>query len=243
LLLTNILIFYFLLFLALRALILKAQFETATDEASKQGILQELQSLLGESSAPDTGVQLAAAHIYLAAGLKKEALQCVHMGQTLEHMSLTLQLFVQLDRLDLAQNQCSLLRKTDEDSILTQLGGVYMALAKGSSVAGDAIHTLNQLSEQYGPSVFLLNLMACALMQQGKYSEAESKLEQSRQEFGSEDADTLVNLIVAYQYQSKSTDALVQQLKETYPDHFLAKGLEMVQGAFERESGKYQVAA
>ena len=228
--------------LALRALILKAQFESATDEASKESIIHELQSLLGESSA-DTGVQLAAAHIFLAAGLKKEALQCVHAGQTLEHISLALQLFLQLDRLDLAQNQLSLLRQADEDSIVTQLGGVYMALAKGSSVASDAVHTLNQLSEQYGPSVFLSNLMACALMQHGKYAEAESKLEQSRQEFGANDADTLCNLIVAYQYQSKPTEALVQQLKSMYPDHFLAKGLEMVQGAFERESLKYQVAA
>lgn len=234
--------FTWLQILALKALILKARYESATDEASKQGIIRELQSLLGESSA-DTGVQLAAAHVFLAAGLKKEALQCVHVGQTLEHLSLTLQLYLQLDRLDLAQNQLNLLRQADEDSVVAQLGGVYMALAKGSSVASDAVHTLNQLSEQYGPSVFLLNLMACALMQQGKYAEAESKLEQSRQEFGASDADTLCNLIVAYQYQSKPTQALVQQLKATYPDHFLAKGLEMVEGAFERESLKYQVAA
>jgi hypothetical protein len=69
-------------------------------------------------------------------------------------------------------------------------------------------------------------------------------LEQSRQEFGAgEVADTLCNLIVAYQYQSKPTEALVQQLKATYPDHFLAnkKGLVMVEGAFERESVKFKV--
>jgi hypothetical protein len=53
-----------------------------------------------------------------------------------------------LDRLDLeAQIQLTRLRQADEDAIVTQLGGVYMALAKGASVASDAVHTLNQLSE------------------------------------------------------------------------------------------------
>ena len=191
----------------------------------------------------DTATQLTAAQVFLAAGMKKEALQCVHMGLTLEHLSLSLQIYIQLDRLDLAKNQLSLLRQADEDSVLTQLGSVYIALATGTSAAKDAIHTLNQLSEQYGPSIYLLNLMACALMQQGMYADAESRLEQARQEFGASDADTLCNLIVASQYQHKPVDGLVQQLKTLFPGHFLSKGLELVEGAFERESIKYRVTA
>ena len=227
----------------LRALSLQAQFEAAgVDEGKKQGIVGQMQSLLAESASPS--VQLTASHVYLKAGLKKEALQCVSAAATMEHISMILQLYLTIDRLDLAQEQLQTLRRKDEDSVLAQLGSVYIALATGSSLAKDAVHTLGQLSEQYGPSILLLNLMACALLQQGQYAAAEQKLEQARQEFGAEnDADTISNLIVAYQYQSKPTQELVQTLMQSHPTHFLAQGLTMVSGAFERESMKYRVAA
>eukprot|EP00980_Cylindrotheca_fusiformis_P023022 scaffold10058_cov49-Cylindrotheca_fusiformis.AAC.1 len=69
---------------------------------------------------------------------------------------------------------------------------------------------------------------------------AEQRLDQARQEFHATDADTLVNLIVAYQYQQKPTGPLVQELKSKFPTHFLAQGLNMVEGAFEREAIKYK---
>merc|ERR1712107_79158 len=99
--------------------------------------------------------------------MKKEALQCVHQGSTMEHLSLCVQIYLMLDRLDLAQKTLQQLRKMDEDSMLTQLASVHVALATGSSMAGDAVHTLNQISEQYGPSPVLLNLSACAYIQGG----------------------------------------------------------------------------
>lgn len=204
-------------------------------------LIPQMQMLLGDGV--DSSTQVTAAQVFLMAGMKKEALQCVHQGRSLEQISLALQIYLQLDRIDLAQKQLALLRSTDEDSILTQLGSVYIALATGSSAAKDAVHTLSQMSEQYGPSVFLLNLLACAYMQAGQYSLAETKLEQARQELSSSAAaspDTLVNLIVAYQYQQKPTAPLVQTLQQQFPNHFLSKGLEMVHGAFERESIKYR---
>ena len=225
--------------LGLKALVLKAQYDSSSDDAQKGSIVQQIQSMLGDGA--DTSVQLTAAHVFLAAGMKKEALQCVHAGATLEHIATTLQIYLQIDRIDLAQGQLQLLRKKDEDSILAQLGGVHVALATGSSMAKDAVHALGQRSEQYGPSPLLLNLTACAYLQQGQYSKAEQKLEQARQEFGASDSDTLVNLIVAYQYQQKPVGPLVSVLKAQFPSHFLAKGLEVVEGAFARESMKYRV--
>ena len=136
------------------------------------------------------------------------------------------------------------MQKLDEDSILTQLTAVYIHLAKGSSGAQDALHGLQQLSEQYGGSVLLLNLSACALLQAGQYAQAEAKLMQAIQDFDAgNDADTLANLVVASQYQQKSTSEWLSQLEAAHPTHFLVAGLQMVQGAFEREAIKYRVAA
>ena len=225
---------------------LAAQYELAVqqqDEATQQMIVGQVSSLLGDGAT--TSVQLTASQIFVKAGMKREALQCVHLGLTMEHIMSCLQLYLQLDRLDLASQQLGLLKQADEDSVLTQLGSVYVALGTGSSSAKDAVHTLNQLAEQYGPSVYLTNLMACALLQQGQYAEAEQRLTQAKQEGlpGVEnDVDTMVNLLVCYQYQNKPTAPLVQQIVSQHPSHFLSKGLETVNGAFERESMKYRVS-
>jgi len=223
----------------LKALALQAQFVTlAATGVSTQSVIQELQSMLGDGVSPR--VQVTAAHVFLQADMKKEALQCVHQGLTLEQISLCVQIYIILDRLDLAQNTLQQLRKTDEDSMFTQLASVQVALATGSSMAGDAVHTLTQISEQYGPSLMLLNLMACAQMQGGNYAEAERKLVQAREEFSADDADTIVNLIVASQYQHKPIAEYVEALKHNYPTHFLSVGLDTVGGAFEREAIKYR---
>jgi coatomer subunit epsilon len=229
---------------ALQALALQAQYESLAvsgDMSQTQPIIHKLQSMLGDGVSPL--VQLIAANVFLQAGMKKEALQCVHTGTTLEQVSLCAQIYILLDRLDLAKQSLQQMRQMDEDSMLTQVTSVQIALAVGSSLASDASHTLNQVSEQYGPSPMLLNLMACAYLQSGNYAEAENKLEQARSEFSASDVDTIVNTIVALQYQQKPVGQYVMALKQQYPNHFLSQGLDTVQGAFDREAVKYRVSA
>lgn len=225
---------------ALQALNLQARYYM---NPSDESLIAQLQSMLGDGVDPAT--QLYAAQIFLQAGMKKEALQAVFGGRSLHQLSLASQIYLQLDRLDLAAKEYAKMQKIDEDSVLTQMTSVYIQLAKGSSGASDALHLLQQLSEQYGASVLLLNLTACALLQAGQYAQAEAKLNEAMQDFAEEaqkSPDTLVNLIVSQQYQQKPTTALVEQLQALYPNHFLVQGLTMVQGAFEREAVKYQVA-
>ena len=212
-------------------------------EDEKNVLVDEMKTLLASDGTPS--VQLYASQLFLAHGLTKDALQCVHLGVTMEHLSMALQISIKLDRLDLAKNQLELLRQNDEDAILTSLGAVHVALAGGSSTASDAAHYLNALSEQYGPSPLLLNLSACAYCIMGDYQEAESKLMDCKREFGPSphQADTLINLIVCCQYLNKPSDEYIQELKESFPSHSFVAALERVEGAFAREAVKYKVAA
>jgi len=182
-------------FIGLDAQRLKAQFEAAAgNDFAQESIINQLKSMVGGT--PNPSVQLTAAQVLLAAGQTKEALQCVHLGTIMEHIALTLQIYLKIDRLDLAKQQLSLLRQADEDAVLTQLCSVHVNLATGSAGAADALHTLTSLTEQYGPSSFLLNLTACGLMQQGDYAGAESKLlECLRDHPECPIPDTLVNLL------------------------------------------------
>lgn len=212
----------------------------AGNEAAQAPLVDRLKSLLGTSPSPS--LQLTASQVLLAVGQTKEALQCVHLGATMAHIAMTLQIYLKLDRLDLARGQLQLLRSADEDAILTQLGSVYVALATGSTAAADAIHSINSLSEQYGPSPLLLNLMAAALMQAGDYSAAEQKLEECLRDHSEIAlADTLINMICCLVQQSKAPDAFVAQMKQQYPTHGFCAGLERVTTAFDREAVKYNV--
>ena len=225
----------------LQALALKAQYEaSAGNEAAQGSIMDQLKAL--SASSPDPSVQLTTSQVLLSAGQTKEALQQVFQGSTMEQVAMVLQICLKLDRLDLAKQQLTALKQKDEDSILAQLGSVYVSLATGASGAGDAVHVLNSLTEQYGASALLLNLMAAGLMMQGEYTAAEAKLEECLRDFNEVVIpDTLVNMIVCSVQQNKSPDEFVGKLKNQFPMHPFNAGLDRVLSAFDRESIKYKV--
>lgn len=229
---------------ALQALAIKAAFEAAAgNDAAQASLCDQVKSLAGGNSG-DANAQLYASQMLLSAGQTKEALQLVHNGSTLEQTLQMLQIYLKLDRIDLARQALHSLSSKDEDSILAQLGSVYVNLATGSTGAADAIQALNSLSEQYGPSPLLLNLMACALLQQGDYAAAEDKLQECLRDHGEVTSlrpETIVNLICASVHQQKPVDAYLLQMQSEYPAHPFCAGLQRVTSAFEREAVKYKV--
>jgi len=231
----------------IKAIKLRAKYDApSTPESTKTDILSTFQQLLADpSSASSTTLQLMSSQIYLNHGdMTKEALECVHMGSTMEHLAMIAQIYISIDRLDLANQQLNLMKQADEEAILTQLCAVYVYCATGRSQAGDAIHLLGSLSEQYGPSLLLRNCTAVANMICEKYDAAEAVLldvESSASE--KESVDTLINLVVCYQHQEKDCSELLSKLKALYPSHPFVEGLGRVEGAFEREAQKYKTVA
>jgi coatomer protein complex subunit epsilon len=225
----------------LQALALKAQYEAATgNTAAQESILNQIKSLAAGGEASSVG--LTAAQVLLVAGQTKEALQLVHASSRMEDMLVCLQIYLKLDRLDLAKKSLQKLKQKDEDSILCQLAGVYVHLASGSEGSADAVHSINSLTEQYGSSPLLANLMACALLQQGDYAGAEQALEEClREQSEIRLPDTLINMICATTHQNKSAEQYVGQMQLEFPAHPFCAGLERVTAAFEREAIKYKV--
>ena len=108
---------------------------------------------------------VAAGHrlLLLLPNLLREALHCVHTGLKMEHLAMCVQIYIKIDRFDLARESLNLLKQAGEDSILAQLTSAYISIGQGSSRSDDAVHILAGLSEQYGPSLMLLNCMAVAI--------------------------------------------------------------------------------
>ena len=227
---------------------MKAQYEAAAGNTSKQSrILDQLKSLA--SSDPNTTAQLTAAQVCLASDDTASAWNFVSNATTPEMMACKLQILLKLDRPDLAQHQLALMKKENEESVLGELASVYLQLYQGSSQAGDAEHTLNALTEQYGPSVFLLNLLAAALAVQGDYAAAETKLMEALKDFGEiqPQHETYTNLIAVLHQQNKKAEAAVMVetlLGSTLPNATslaFKEGLQRVTTAFDREAIKYKV--
>ena len=228
----------------MKALSLHAKYlTTTTDEGVKEAIVDELLVMVNSHQIP--ALQLTASHVFMAAGKTREALQCVHLGTTMEHLSACVQIYMKIDRLDLAAESLSLMKQADEDAILTQLSGVQINIVNGRATAKDAIHTLMGLTEQYGPNTYLLNLTAVANIVAAKYEAAQSALQTAITEFPDDKSpDTLINLIVCSQHMGKGLDTdTLTQLTTQYPNHTFVQSLQRVQGALERESTKYKITA
>lgn len=237
--------------IGLQALALKAQYEAAVGNDKKQSQLVDQLKSLAATGEPGASAKLTTAQVCLAAGDLATAYQLVNATGPFspEQASCKIQILLKLDRLDLAKHELQQLQKVAEESVLAELCGVYIHLATGSSMAGEAEHSINSLSEQYGPSVYLLNLLAVALALQGDYAAAETKLNECLRDYTEiqPQHETLVNLVAVLQQQNKTAEAapVIQQLvtaPQLSPCSLqFAANLERVNTAFDREAAKYKV--
>lgn len=229
---------------------LRARYESTKSRKEKMSIIESVKNLLKDNSnSHNTTLAITASHMFLSHGeMTRDALKCVQNSTHVEHLALSLQIYLQINRLDLAKNVLKILCDTDEDAVLTQLSAVQVYLFIGRSQTDDALHRLNSLLEQYGPSPMLLNYMVVAYMVLEKYDAAENivkevtLLETDSGKIVS--VDTLINTLACYQYLGKRPEDIsdiVNKLKEYYPDHSFVNRLKQFETAFERESEKYKV--
>jgi len=198
---------------------------------------------------PNPTAQLTAAQVCLAADDTAAAWTFVSNASTPEMIACKFQILLKLDRPDLAQQQLALLKRENEESVMAELCGVYLQLHQGASQASEAEHTLNSLAEQYGPSVFLLNLLASALAVQGDYAAAETKLQEALKDFAEVQPqhETHINLVAVLHQQNKKAEAaavvdeLMGTTKPTSTSLAFKEGLQRVTTAFDREAVKYKV--
>lgn len=195
----------------------------------------------GQSTGSTATLQLVAAMVYLHQGDAKEALRCVHLGATMEHLALTVQIFLQMDRLDLALKTVRQMQGVDEDATLTQLALAWTHVASGGAKLQEAAYVFEELSDKFDATVMLRNGSAVAHLHLGNFADAEKALLDALTK-GQNDPDTLVNLICCYQHMGKPEELLLRyanQLKAVAPRHPLVLQLATVEGAFARVAGTY----
>mmetsp|Transcript_40507 Transcript_40507/g.126708 ORF Transcript_40507/g.126708 Transcript_40507/m.126708 type:complete len:297 (-) Transcript_40507:31-921(-) len=228
---------------SLQAVKLLARYVSAPE--SKDMCLLTLDEWLKDAStANNPTLQLVAATIFMREDDVAKAIQAIHLGTTLEQVALMVQIFLKMDRPDLAKHQLRIMQQADEDASLTQLAAAWIGTYEGGAKVSEAAYTLEELMDKFGRSILLLNATAAAKMRGGLTEEAETLLTEALDK-GPNHEDTLINMICASYQTGKPRDATqryITTLRATAPEHPFVKRLATLEAAFDRVSAQLTVS-
>ncbi|OBZ85154.1 Coatomer subunit epsilon [Choanephora cucurbitarum] len=188
-------------------------------------------------------VQVTIATLLVHAGHLEDALRTLHSRQKkLECSALAVQIYLLMDRLDLARNEVASVKTWAEDALLLQMMEAWVDLRVGGEKYQEAFY----IYEEFGQSstaqtVKVLNGQAAANLTLGRYPEAESLLLEAQNK-DSNDPDTIINMIACAILTAKPQDVVnryVSQLKEVAPEHPYIKDLDLKSSLFDRCASRY----
>lgn len=234
---------------ALQAIRLLGTYRTAADD-NKELVFETLNEWLADEILnQDPVLTLIAAQIYFEEKNYKDALKLVVVaGEDLEKFALAVQIYLKIDRVDLAVKAVGLMGDVDDDDALTQICTAWVHIAQGGGKLREASFLLQELMEMFGKSVTLLVSAAAVQLHLANFREANDYLKMARSaalEAGQKvSPDTLVNYITALQLTKRSPEIIekiTQELSDSTPGHpYLITQAEMEQ-MFDTHAAKYSI--
>lgn len=153
---------------------------------------------------------------------------------------MAIQIYLKMDRHDLARKELKKLIDMDEDAIITQLAGAWVYMATGDKIQ-DAYFTFQEQADKNSATSLLLNNQALCQINQEKFDEAQSLLQEALDK-DSNNADAMVNSIVLNQHLGKPvevTNRFISQLKDSSKNHPFVKDLLLKESEFNRIAQHY----
>ncbi|KAF8347893.1 coatomer complex protein [Amanita rubescens] len=235
---------------AVRAL---AKYVAADDDVDKDAALEEQRDLAVEIEGDDSEggagekalVRVIAATAFVRAGETEEALETLGTDtEDLEAVALLVQIYLSINRPDLAKKQFDRSKKWAEDDLLLQLIESTIGLVTGKDgYSNSSSFYTEQLANPSLTSPHILTARGVTRILRNEVQEAKSDLEESlEQQKG--DAETLAALCVAASLgASKKQEAedLWVRLTTEQPNHPLVVDVSNKTDLFDRAAAKYDV--
>lgn len=212
--------------------------EFLSTDSKRDSIIENLDSKLGSLNVSSPLVLLLIATLYYLAENYETALKVLHNADSsalLECGALAIQIYLKLDRHDLAKKELKKLTEIDEDAIITQLANAWVNMATGEKLQ-DSYFTFQELADKNTGTSYLLNSEALCQINQGKFDEAQSLLQEALDK-DSNNPDAMVNMIVLNQSLGKPIEVsnrLISQLKDSHKNHPFVKDLLLKESEFNR---------
>ncbi|KAI9337363.1 coatomer epsilon subunit-domain-containing protein [Zopfochytrium polystomum] len=215
--------------------------------AQKDEAVREAQQLMGDSGIPSSPLlAVLVASVFYGEEQTDDALRILSpFSKQIECVALTVQIYLKMNRPDLARKEVAAMKAWADDATMAQLVEAWTNLFAGDEKTQEAFYTYDELSSSSTSAARpkLLVGKAVARMQAGKHDEAEELLLEALN-MNSSDPEALANLVACARATGKPTDVVtryIDSLREASAEHHLLQELALKEAMFERAAQRFQL--